>query len=241
MIGSLEVVAAPADFDFRLRARLAAAKSVGARNGAWHRFAPGAWSLALAASFVILIAVGLIVRLVWLAPASSIQPQELANNNPVNEQSPAPAPSAPALAPTAPAVVPKQSGAQNGIAAPVTASVQHQLKVRQQTNVNRGVSGKQEIISNTSDGNEGGGTYDSALRSAAPSRMPPGIPDPVSNPGAMIAVPVQASRKPATVTLNYGSAKSQMLLLRPVTFGAQDVFERGDVQRIFISSAQGVW
>ena len=54
MIGSLEVVDAPADFDFRLRARLATLKGREPGPIAWSRFAPGGWALALAASFVIL-------------------------------------------------------------------------------------------------------------------------------------------------------------------------------------------
>jgi hypothetical protein len=57
----------------------------------------------------------------------------------------------------------------------------------------------------------------------------------------MIAVPVAASRKSTTVTLNYQSARPQTVLLRPVTFGAQDVFEEGTAQTTLISNAQGIW
>jgi hypothetical protein len=56
LIGSLEPVNAPPDFDFQLRARLAARKSAG--NQAFHRswFAPGLRAISVAAAFVLLVA-----------------------------------------------------------------------------------------------------------------------------------------------------------------------------------------
>jgi hypothetical protein len=181
-----------------------------------------------------LIAVGLMVRQVWLAPAASVQTQELANINHDNRNYPVPAPSITAAAPS-------QSEVPGKFTPPVNVSVSSHPKVRQQANVNRGIDEKEGISSNTSDGNVGGGSNVFAVRSALPSITPPGIPDPLTQPGALVAVPVQTSTKSATLTLSYGRAKPQMLLLRPVTFGAQDVFEQGDDQRTLISSAQGVW
>ena len=56
LIGSLGPVNAPPDFDFQLRARLAARKSAG--NQAFHRswFAPGLRAISVAAAFVLLVA-----------------------------------------------------------------------------------------------------------------------------------------------------------------------------------------
>lgn len=56
MVGSLGVVSAPSDFDFRLRARLAAEKSV-RPSLARRLFAPTSQAMALASAFVIIIAV----------------------------------------------------------------------------------------------------------------------------------------------------------------------------------------
>jgi hypothetical protein len=231
MIGSLEVVAAPADFDFRLRARLAAVKSESARQSAWPRFAPGARAMALAASFVLLIAVGLVVRQVWLAPATNNQRQEVANKNTGTPNPPAPAPSSAPIVASTPLEPQKNP-------APVVSSTSApgHFRVRQQANSN--TNAKAEIISNDSDVNAGGGSNDSVVRSAPPPLTPPGIP---SEPGAVVAVPVQASRKTATLTLNFGGAKPQNISLRPVTFGAQDVFERGDAEKRLIPSVQGIW
>lgn len=58
LLGGLEVVTAPPDFEFRLRARLAAGKaSKGTHALSWRRFAPGAVSIALAACFALTVAV----------------------------------------------------------------------------------------------------------------------------------------------------------------------------------------
>ncbi len=237
LVGSLEAVAAPADFDFRLRARLAAAKSVDARNGVWHRFAPGAWSMALAASFVILIALGLIVRQVWRAPSVSNRNQAVAHNNSVNG--------------TAPTIIPSASPVKNDRDIQPKAAPANDLNLVQQAgtpttshrrnNTNRIGNEKPEATASVPDTNEDIRSTDFALGTPAPSIVPEGITDPVTGTKTMVAVPVQASRKSATVILNYVGAKPQMLSLRPVTFGAQDVFERSDAQRTLISSALGVW
>ena len=56
LVGSLETVSAPPDFDFRLRARINAAKSAGNHRPSWRSFVASAPALGLAASFVLLVA-----------------------------------------------------------------------------------------------------------------------------------------------------------------------------------------
>jgi hypothetical protein len=223
LIGSLEVVTAPADFDFRLRARLAGVKSEGARHGARLRFAPGAWSLALAASFVLLLSVGLIVRQAWLSPTLSTV---AASRDFPMENRNLPSPARPEII---------QAGPQN-ISASDNTGVQRQA-VAQRTRSFDNVLTPPTATS----GNEGAGSNEFVVRGATASITPPGIPDPLTQPGAIIAVPVQASRKSPTVTLSYQSARPQTVSLRPVTFGAQEVFEQGEAQQTLLSSAQGVW
>ncbi|HEY0545946.1 MAG TPA: hypothetical protein VGC91_11260 [Pyrinomonadaceae bacterium] len=234
LIGSLEVVAAPADFDFRLRARLAAARSDGARQSAWSRFAPGARAMALAASFVLLIAVGLIVRQVWLSPASNNRTQDLAEKDSVKG-------TAAPLAST-----PSTSGSiaetQKNASAPVGIYDTPQAMAQSQKNANRNGNRNAASTNNASGNREGIRSNDFGFNPPAPSIVPEGITDPVTGPKTtMVAVPVQASRKSATLTLNFGGAKPQNISLRPVTFGAQDVFEQGDAQKSLIPSVQGIW
>lgn len=61
MVGSLGVVSAPADFDFRLRARLAAEKSVHP-SLARRIFAPTSHAIAIAAAFVLIVAVAVALK-----------------------------------------------------------------------------------------------------------------------------------------------------------------------------------
>src|SRR5918998_725176 len=63
LVGSLETVAAPPDFDFRLRARLGAAGQEDRRRlAAWPGFAPGMSAIALAASLALVIGAAIIFK-----------------------------------------------------------------------------------------------------------------------------------------------------------------------------------
>ncbi|MBV9958347.1 MAG: hypothetical protein JO360_08000 [Acidobacteria bacterium] len=225
LIGSLEVVAAPADFDFRLRARLAGLKSDGAQRGARLRFAPGAWSLALAASFVLLIAVGLVFKQTWLSPGSTTPLHEVASARSTTQTSPA---LVPTRRPDEAANLDPGSviAATNG--SPHAAMPPRDNSVKTYNAPPRNPVNDPNILAS-----------DSANTSAT-NYLPPGIPDPTRPIGTIIAVPVATSRKSATLTL-YQSARPQTVSLRPVTFGAQDVIEQGDAQPTLVSSAQGVW
>ncbi len=234
MIGSLEVVSAPADFDFRLRARLAAIKSEGTRPFALNRFAPGAWSMALAASFVLMIAGGVFVRQVWLSPAPIAQPENVVSVDTGNKDVPRVAPS------VTPSVI--ETGTEPVAVKPPTTAVLPSGRV-----VSRPFSGRrnpaprmEEAVSSSSSHDEVQ-TNDSGVRPPPPQITPPGIPDTLSQPNTLAAVPVQTSTKSTTVMLNDKQAKSHNVSLRPVTFGAQNVFEQTDIQKIFSSTTQSVW
>ena len=86
LVGSLGSVSAPPDFDFRLRARLAAARSAG--NGSFRRarFAPPSLkAISVAASFVLLIAAGIAFKQFQLGqvnpPAASGNPTVAAGSD----------------------------------------------------------------------------------------------------------------------------------------------------------------
>jgi hypothetical protein len=225
MIGSLEVVAAPADFDFRLRARLASVKSEGHRGFIWNRFAPGAWSLALAASFVILIAAGLFYR-VWLSPGMKEQSQQFVINAQPHNLVANPA----LYASSSVGVVP----------AKVDPSVEVSPDmIRRQETSKRDY--REANIVQPPTGDDGIRSRDLTSISTAKSITPPGIYDPVTQPNAAVAVPVQASMKSASMVLEDKQAKPQNVSLRPVTFGGQAMIEQASAQKIFISTAQSIW
>jgi hypothetical protein len=71
--------------------------------------------------------------------------------------------------------------------------------------------------------------------------MPLGIPDPLSIPPNMVAVPMQLNLTPATVLVNNKQSGPQSISVRPVTFGAQNMFEQKNSADIFFTPVQGVW
>ncbi len=218
LIGDLEMVTAPADFDFRLRARLANLKSEQPRGFAWPRFAPDARSIALAASFAVLVAAGFVGQQVWSSSGTASNYQAIhsasafefaaINSVPVNATV---IPSAPSEVTTALSYVPK----------PVR---------------NESVGAGRRA--SASDGIE---NRDSALLITRPQVTPLGIPDPLSIPPSMVSVPMQVNLTPATVLVNSKQSGQQNISVRPVTFGAQNVFEQKGSADIFFTPVQGVW
>lgn len=62
LVKDLEVITAPPDFDFRLRARLAMERESSTRKFALRSFAPGAAAVALAASFALIVSAALFFK-----------------------------------------------------------------------------------------------------------------------------------------------------------------------------------
>jgi hypothetical protein len=228
MINNLEIITAPPDFDFRLRARLAALKSQKS-SGFWGtRFAPGGWSLALAASFVILVAVGVVVRQALLNPVAGGASQEVVDVRPPN----APASVAPSNIPQTP-----QNDDKDGQASSAGPSQIITLP----RGVSRSFMSPRSAVarSNARVASDIGGSLDSAVSSAA-TVLPLGIPDPTLT-RSVGALPLRASMRATRIMVNDGKARSQTISLRPVTFGGQELFEESTSKRIPIPTSQGVW
>lgn len=229
MIGSLEVVTAPADFDFRLRARLAALKGQEPGRVAWNRFAPGGWSLTLAASFVILVALGVVIRQFRVAPRVDSGTPGISKIYPNN--TPVPTPLLPQSRPTGN----KDIDVAQSSKVPRSAEMVSQPR----TNSTIGSDANPRAIVSNVKPNEGGGSVDSSVSTAA-NVLPLGISDPTLRP-SVVAVPVRASMQATTITLNDGSATPQTISIRPVTFGGQDVFEQPSAKWMFVPTVQGIW
>ncbi|HEY1403420.1 MAG TPA: hypothetical protein VGB05_04785, partial [Pyrinomonadaceae bacterium] len=59
LIGGLEKISAPADFDFRMRARMASERGVAAPRATWFNFSPAALSWPLAACLALVVSASL--------------------------------------------------------------------------------------------------------------------------------------------------------------------------------------
>ena len=229
MIGGLEVVDAPPDFDFRLRARLAASKSQDQGRVAWNRFAQSGWALALAASFVILVAIGIIVKQFYLDPSVSGGTQDIVKVKPNDGN----VPKGPVSEPRSP-----EANAGNDVKSASLRPSSASVSQRRTSSANVNDANPRAIVSNGT-ATESVRSVDSSV-SPATNVLPPGISDPTLT-RSVFAVPVQVPTQAATITLINGSAKPQTISLRPVTFGEQDVFEETSGKRGFIPTVQGIW
>lgn len=167
MIDSLEVVTAPPDFDFRLRARLAESNGREPRRLAWNRFVPGSWALAVAASFVIVIAVGFVFRQNWIDRSVNRESQSISKFNANNAEVPKTGFAVPQKAPVNDAVVAKSTNVQRSSdmvqRRRTTSTVVHDVNPSRNPR--------------TVNPDEGGGSVDSAVSPAA-NVLPLGISDP---------------------------------------------------------------
>ena len=231
MIDSLEVVSAPADFDFRLRARLATMRSDGHGQFSWGRFAPGAWSVAIAAALVVIFAIVLMIRRSGHTPSVSSGRQEVVTTNPDNAGRSSIPPGKNETTVGTPRSLVRT--ADSGSRAATVANVPRRAP---RNNAN----GKNEVGRNPNPDEEIR-SVEFASTPPANSVLPPGIPDPLNSPGSIVAFHVAASTRPTSITLDDGRAGPQTISIRPVTFGGQEMFEQEGTVKLHAPTLQGIW
>jgi cytoskeletal protein RodZ len=239
LIGTLGTVGAPPDFDFRLRARLAAAKSTEGYSFHRKRFAPGLKAITVAASFALLITAAIIFRQTQSAPAANPATTQQAattsendgraeqNANNDSEQ----------LA----------DNSQNREASPVT----------ENTNPSR----TNEVVSQAGR-SAGKPTPAQASRRDAPlkaERSPiisneftlrgnPTVVTPVRQPATAsttneedAATLLRVSSQPVRILLHDRQGAMRSVSLERVVFGSQSFLERPVQRRAVASDAEGIW
>ena len=231
MIDSLEVVAAPADFDFRLRARLAASMSGGQGQFSFGGFAPRAWALAIVAAFVVVLAVGLMIRQSRVAPTLPGEHKEVVKVN-TDKGSDSSVPKGRQPAETRAIETPLRRS-DDGTSVNKTAS---STRI-----VGRGKDGKSPLAGTRETPGEEIRSADFGTTPPANSVLPPGIPDPLTRSSSVAAVPIRSAVKPTLITFTDAKIRSQTMLLRPVTFGGQDVFEPENEMTVLVPTLQGIW
>jgi hypothetical protein len=231
LVGSLGMVNAPADFDFRLRARLAASKE--SRRRGLFRFlhAPSAPAIALAASFALLVAAGVIFKQVQFNGHGSGAREQLAA---------APAPSSNAPASQAIMREPTAVAANMDETKSATVAMKHAesgptiltAEMKPRSRSNRMMKPGEERVAPTaaSTVSVGPGGNSSLEFSSRPA--------PVIS---LVAVQVPAADQPMKVSLEDGRGTTRTVSLQPVTFGSQELIERNGAARVLASSPKGVW
>lgn len=242
LIKSLGTINAPPDFDFRLRARLAAANSAGSKSLNRARFAPGLKAISVAASFALLIAAAVIFKqsqpMPVNAPSVSENPSVAKENAgqpqlPLNNSEP--------VSNDAQVLVATQGVQSNGIERDTVAS-QSGKSAQPGNKVERVAQAKH-------------------TRSAVPlkpERSPVNSNDLTFGGNAPVITPVQpfaggvanntevaaslpVSSQPLKVLLHDRRGTMRSVSLERVIFGSQDFLEGNARRRPLASDLEGVW
>jgi hypothetical protein len=233
LVGSLaQGVSAPPDFDFRLRARIHAAKQAGRRRPTWLSFITNAPAIGLAATFALLVAGVVIYKQTRRAPSPVDQPGVAAGHTPQQGAAAQRIVSQPLVA-SSPQVSPPASadaGAKDdkqSLAAKVKSPrVGGNNKYAARRESPRPGAVNPEIVTN-----------ETAVRPAP--QILPGTASPLNaGMNQVVELPVRPASQPMRVFVNDRSGAKRRVTLAPVTFGSQD-FAGLDTSRL--ASSQGIW
>lgn len=229
LVGSLESVTAPPDFDWRLRARLAEARSEREHRRLWHRgFAPGAQAITLAASFALLVVAVVVYRQIKpVATAGTESPATAAGSEKAGVKA----------TDTPSSNVNPQDSTQAGRADPVLESKSNDTpRTRVVKNIKAGgtriesasAAQSQRIFSN-----------DFGSRAAQEEEFTPaGVQNSSAEYGSVISVAV---RSPQSTRLRFEDGQGTKRTLAPIIFGGQALNERTDATRLVPASEKGIW
>ncbi len=240
LIGSLGAVSAPPDFDFRLRARLAAAKD--ANNYSFHRqrFAPGLKAITVAASFTLLITTAIVFKQFQSAPLSLPATSPLTttgNKNEGFETRPQTENNSEQLATAAKGqeAAPVQNNSATANTGQATQLVNNAGKPARAQDARRAAPARAErssIISN-----------DLALRGNPTVVTPLHQPTAANSTGDADAATtlLRVSSQPVRILLHDKQGAMRSVSLEPVIFGSQSFLQRAVQRRPLAADAEGVW
>jgi hypothetical protein len=221
LVASLETVGAPADFDFRLRARLAREKGSARRGFDINTFAIGMRPIAAAGLVLLIVVAGIEVKSRWSTRVN--QTSTIAVVRPDDQKQPEKT-----LSP-APTI-----GNQKDL---LTASTKGgevrntESGSNRKRPVNTRGSGKQGTA--LAQNNQRSATKDSAVGPA-----PVFTPNTFGNSGSVLEIPLNAHT--LKFSIDNGRGRTRTILLPTITFGSQRVVERS-ASFAPVSSSKGAW
>ena len=233
-MASLGAVEAPNDFDWRLRSRLARARSETPRAFRLTPSAPGLQAIAIAASFVLLVVAAVVYKQTRPEPANVSQPAPIAQAPKENPSS-----SVKEVESTASSTSSLQEKTGSGRRVVATKPERSSFNSRSQR-----AQCSQQSPSRT----------DAATASAsqrifsndfgslgARDVVPAALNNSLTGAGPVISLPVRSSSQPARLQFEDSLGAKRTLSLNPVNFGGQEAIERRDAARLVPTGAQGIW
>lgn len=234
LVGGLEKVSAPADFDFRMRARMAAENRGGAPRAGWFNFSPAALSWPLLGCLALVVSASLYFQ----------QPQPDAAITPTQ-------PGSTASVSTTPQTSVSETTFQTGrsqivetqpdISAP---SSKNSLAVKDSLAPRRRVApvraGGRTIVEAAQIREQ---VEESSTASVMGSQVRFSGGDAAAKGGsALIPVPVSAQERPLKVFVRDTGGEARTISVESVSFGSRDVIGRPTtISKASLSTNQGVW
>lgn len=231
LIGSLGPVNAPPDFDFRLRARLATAKSEG--NG-YFRFAPSLKAISVAASFALLITAAVVYRQFQpgqISPTFSSVNQAIANGTDEGQRL-----SSSNSQPRAIAGADVQPQPVNSNGLPVLTGGKSQSGVDDKVAIARTPRNNSVVKSNRP----------AILDNEASVRGNPRVimpvqPSVINSSGGDATASLRVPSQPVKLMLHDKQGAMRSISLEPVMFGSQDFLERAARLHNSGTDVEGIW
>jgi hypothetical protein len=234
LVGGLEKVSAPADFDFRMRARMAAASSVSAPRSRRFNFSPAALSWPLAACFALVISATL-----YFQPRP--QPPVL-TDTPTEQAGQARATAAATAATPTPQASESEATSQS---APVKlVETRHSIDALASKTA---LDARRRALPVRA---PGAATTEAAQirvaleesTSASVLGAPMKYDGRAQGEGASIPVQVSAQERPLKVLLRETGGTARTISVESVSFGSRDVIGRpATISKASLSTNQGVW
>jgi|GEM_PF-787948 len=233
LVGSLEPVTAPSDFEFRLRARIAASEGGGNHRFSFRSFIASAPAISLAASFTLLLAAFVVYNNFKSGPAVNNQANEVARQQPAQKtETPNVNPSSESIASksTTNVSTPDANDSRSPAILSTGNDPHPRMAVISKNAIHRQPkqldAGSQQIVS-----------HDEAVRSAP--RITPQDNSPFNaKSGPLVELPVRSSSQAMRVFVGDKSGGKRSVTFEPVIFGSQDLTGRNTSR---VQSSQGIW
>jgi hypothetical protein len=232
LVGSLEPVTAPSDFEFRLRARIAASERAGNHHFSLRSFIASAPAISLAASFAVLIAAFVVYNHFKSGSAVNNQPSEIVRQESTQKpESSGSNTSSESVASksTTNVPVPDRKDSRSPVILPAT-SDNPRPHVASRNAVHRQLkqldAGSQQIESR-----------DEAVRPAPRITPQDSLPF-TAKSGPLVELPVRSPLQAMRVFVGDKSGGKRSVTFEPVIFGSQDLTGRNGSR---VQTSQGIW
>jgi hypothetical protein len=229
LVGGLERVSAPADFEFRMRARMAAERSVGASRASWFTFSPAALSWPLAGCLALVISASLYFQ---PRPGTPGTPATPSAGQPVAATTAQSTPN-----PFADAVPQDHRDASAGTRSGVAVASLKNSPVRRRRALPSPVGARAGVERELRPVEESAST---SLMGATPRIAASGA---TRSESALIPVRLDAPEGQLKVLLRDTSGGARTISVDSVSFGSRDVIKRpgATYTKASLSSNEGVW